>query len=161
MNRVKLLALLAGVILIHCAAGGAALAIVPEYTVDEKGIHLKGIGPENPILYDNDWWFDVFDNNYLWTQARLKAMTDASQCFTPIRQMIERINRMLQGWQRYFSQGYPAQAYRDVDSYTLRRLRQHLRRRSQRAYKNPEDVTWWDHLQRLGWSPLQKRQVYT
>ena len=90
---------------------------------------------------------------------RLKTMTDASQCFTPIRQMIERINRMLQGWQGYFSQGYPAEAYRDVDSYTLRRLYIHLRRRSQRAYRKPKGVTWWVHLQRLEWTPLQKRPV--
>ena len=88
---------------------------------------------------------------------RLKAMTDARQCFTPIRQMMERINGMLRGWQGYFSQGYPRQAYRDVDSYTLRRLRKHLSRRSQRAYKKPKGVPWWDHLQHLGWCPLQTR----
>ena len=88
---------------------------------------------------------------------RLKGMTEARQCFTPIRQMIERINRTLRGWQGYFSQGYPAGAYRDVDSYTMRRLYLHLHRRSQRAYKKPKGVTWWDHLQQLGWSPLQKR----
>jgi RNA-directed DNA polymerase len=92
---------------------------------------------------------------------RLREMTDARQCFTPIRQMIERINRMQRGWQGYFSQGYPGQAYRDVDSHTLRRLRKHLSRRSQRAYKKPKGVTWWDHLQRLGWSPLQTRRVKT
>ena len=46
-------------------------AIVPEHEVDEKGVHLKGVGPDNPILYDNDWWFDVFDNNYLWAQVSL------------------------------------------------------------------------------------------
>ena len=92
-------------------------------------------------------------------RAKLKEMTDASQCFTPIRQLIERINRMLRGWQGYFSQGYPAGAYRKVDSYTLRRLRTHLCRRSQRAYKKPAGVTWWAHLQRLGWTPLQKRPV--
>ncbi len=90
---------------------------------------------------------------------RLKEMTGANQCFTPIRQVIERINRMLRGWQGYFSQGHPSDAYRDVDSYTQRRLSTHLRRRSQRAYKKPAHVTWWDHLQRLGWTPLQKRLV--
>ena len=90
---------------------------------------------------------------------KLKEMTDASQCFTPIRQLLERINRLLCGWQGYFSQGYPADAYRDVDSYTLRRLCIHLGRRSQRAYKRPAGVTWWAHLQRLGWTPLQKRPV--
>jgi RNA-directed DNA polymerase len=90
---------------------------------------------------------------------RLQEMTDASQCFVPIRRMIEPINRMLRGWQGYFSPGYPRDAYRDVDSYTLRRLRIHLSRRSQRGYKKPKGVMWWNHLQRLGWSPLPKRLV--
>jgi len=90
---------------------------------------------------------------------RLREMTDTSKCFVPIRSLIEQINRMLRGWQGYFSQGYPSDAYRDVDSYTLRRLRTHLSRRSQRGYKKPKGVTWWAHLQRLGWTPLQQRPV--
>ncbi len=46
-------------------------AIVPEHTVSNGAVHLQGVGPNNPIIYDNDWWFDVFDNNYLWAQASL------------------------------------------------------------------------------------------
>ena len=34
-------------------------------------------------------------------------------------------------------------------------------RRSQRAYKKPDGVTWWDQLQRLGWVPLQTRPMRT
>lgn len=48
-----------------------APAIVPEHTVEDGAVHLRGVGPDNPIIYDNDWWFDVFDNNYLWAQASL------------------------------------------------------------------------------------------
>jgi len=88
---------------------------------------------------------------------KLREMTDARQCFTPVRELIARIHRTLRGWQGYFSQGYPQAAYRDVDRFTQRRLRNHLNRRSQRGYKKPKDATWWDHLQRLGWHPLQKR----
>ncbi len=102
-------------------------------------------------------FYALYDRVYRWD--KLKEMTDASQCFTPIRPLTERINRMLRGWQGYFSQGYPADTYRDVDSYTLRRLCTHLGRRSPRAYKRPAGVTWWAHLQRLGWTPLQKRPV--
>jgi RNA-directed DNA polymerase len=90
---------------------------------------------------------------------RLRERTDAQKCFVPIRSLIAQINRMLRGWQGYFSPGYPSDAYRDVDSYTLRRRRTHLSRRSQRGYKKPKGVTWWDHLQQLGWLPLQKRPV--
>ncbi len=133
----------------------------------EPGVGLNFLG--YTFRYDRDRYDR--DGHYLnltpsrkslqQVRDRLREMTEARQCFTPIRQMMERINRMLRGWQGYYSQGYPGQAYRDVDSYTLRRLRKHLSRRSQRAYKKPKGVTWWDHLQRLGWSPLQTRQVKT
>jgi hypothetical protein len=46
-------------------------AVVPDHTVTNGAVYLKSVGPDNPILYDNDWWFDVFDNNYLWAQASL------------------------------------------------------------------------------------------
>lgn len=46
-------------------------AEAPEFRVDGGAVSLAGVGPENPLLYDNDWWFDVFDNNYLWAQASL------------------------------------------------------------------------------------------
>lgn len=92
---------------------------------------------------------------------KLKEMTDASRCFMPIRRMIGQINQTLRGWKAYFSTGYPRLAYRDVDSYTLQRLRNHLKRRSQRPYRKPAGVTWWTHLQKLGWCPLQKQPVKT
>jgi len=58
---------------------GAVLAImglklsaaVPEHAIADGVLHLRGVGPDNPVIYDNDWWFDVFDNNYLWAQASL------------------------------------------------------------------------------------------
>ncbi len=50
---------------------GNCFAVLPEFTVADDGVHIKGVGPENPIIYDNDWWYDVFDNNYLWAQASL------------------------------------------------------------------------------------------
>jgi hypothetical protein len=48
-------------------------AELPMHSMDERGVHLDGVVPDNPIIYDNDWWFDVFDNNYLWAQASLGA----------------------------------------------------------------------------------------
>jgi len=49
----------------------SARAIVPEHAVVNGAVQLKGVSPDDPIIYDNDWWFDVFDNNYLWAQASL------------------------------------------------------------------------------------------
>lgn len=59
------------VVLLLAFAVARAVAVLPEFSVDQDGVHIKGVGPDNPIIYDNDWWFDVFDNNYLWAQASL------------------------------------------------------------------------------------------
>ena len=42
-----------------------------EHHVADGAVRIAGVGPENPIVYDNDWWADVFDNGYLWAQASL------------------------------------------------------------------------------------------
>jgi hypothetical protein len=49
----------------------AARAVVPDYAIANGSVRLAGVGPDNPLIYDNDWWFDVFDNNYLWAQVSL------------------------------------------------------------------------------------------
>lgn len=68
MKRLLLVLLLSG-------ATSPSWAGLPAYTVDNGAVRLAGVGPDNPIIYDNDWWFDVFDNNYLWAQASLGHAT--------------------------------------------------------------------------------------
>lgn len=59
--------------MMFCTLSPCAEAVVPEYTIEDGAVRIVGVGPDNPIIYDNDWWFDVFDNNYLWAQASLGA----------------------------------------------------------------------------------------
>jgi hypothetical protein len=47
----------------------AASAVIPEYTNAAGIVRLQGVGPDNPILYDNDFWTDVPDAAYLWAKA--------------------------------------------------------------------------------------------
>lgn len=68
MNRHHTLSLGVATAIAFLAATRAA---VPEHTVENGAVRITGVGPDNPIIYDNDWWFDVFDNNYLWAQASL------------------------------------------------------------------------------------------
>lgn len=48
-----------------------AYAEAPSFENVNGAIRIAGVGPDNPIIYDNDWWFDVFDKNYIWAQASL------------------------------------------------------------------------------------------
>jgi RNA-directed DNA polymerase len=66
-------------------------------------------------------------------------MTDHRQCYQPIPQLIEELNRHLKGWKNYFD-----------FAYVRYRLTQHLRRRSQRPYRPPEGVSFYKQIQRLG-----------
>jgi group II intron reverse transcriptase/maturase len=49
---------------------------------------------------------------------------------TTVEKRVEELNPVIRGWSNYFSQGPVGRIYRDIDSYTARRLRVWLRRRS-------------------------------
>ena len=81
-------------------------------------------------------------------------MTGSNRCWIPVAELIGEINGTLHGWENYFRHGYPRKAFRQVNSFGLRRLAGHLRRRSQRAYRRPEGTSLYAHLQALGLQPL-------
>jgi RNA-directed DNA polymerase len=83
-------------------------------------------------------------------REKLHEMTNHRQCYKPIPELIEGLNRHLKGWKNYFDFGYPRQAFREINSYVRYRLEQHLRRRSQRPYRPPEGVSFYEHIKRLG-----------
>ncbi len=62
---------LCAALLLLAFAPAQGRGVVPTHRVTPRGVEIEGVGPDSPILYDNDWWFDVFDNNYLWAQASL------------------------------------------------------------------------------------------
>jgi RNA-directed DNA polymerase len=83
-------------------------------------------------------------------RQRLREMTSSRMCFMPIPVMIEWVNRHLEGWANYFSHGYPRMAKRHVNYFVRQRLYRHLRRRSQRPFRPPKGVTFYDQLARMG-----------
>ena len=83
-------------------------------------------------------------------RERLHEMTDSHQCFKPIPILIRELNRHLKGWANYFSIGYSTGVHWEIDWYVRGRLIQHLQRRSQRPFRPPKGVSWYQHLQQLG-----------
>jgi len=83
-------------------------------------------------------------------REKLHKMTDHRQCHKPIPQLIEELNRHLKGWKNYFDFGYPRMAFREINTYVRYRLTQHLRRRSQRPFRPPEGVSFYEQIQRFG-----------
>ena len=83
-------------------------------------------------------------------RAKLREMTSSRFCFKPLPALIQELNRNLQGWTAYFRVGYPRRAYDNLNYYLQHRLRLHLDRRSQRRYRAPANVSFYEHLRQLG-----------
>ncbi len=89
-------------------------------------------------------------------REKLRALTDRRWGWKPIPTLIGELNRHLRSWVSYFQFGYPSRAFETINEYVEMRLRQHLRRRSQRLFRRPEGVRDGERLQRLGWVLLRR-----
>jgi RNA-directed DNA polymerase len=81
---------------------------------------------------------------------RLREMTSSKMCFKPLLKMINELNSHLTGWSNYFSFGYPAMAKRKINHHVREWLYCHLSRRSQRPFRPPNGVTFYEQFKRIG-----------
>jgi len=79
---------------------------------------------------------------------KLRAMTDYRRCYVPVNELIDTVNRQLEGWSNYFSYGYTSRAYRVLNAFTVNRMVIHLQRRSQRACRPPAGMSYYQFLTR-------------
>ena len=83
-------------------------------------------------------------------RQKLYETISHKRCFVPLPQLIEELNKHLKGWANYFSYGYPRQGRREINAYVRERLTQHVRRRSQRPFRPPKGVSYYEHFNRMG-----------
>ncbi len=104
-------------------------------------------------LYGTDRrYLNMFPSKKSVARARdkLRELTRPERCFRPAGAVVKDVCRWMHSWGRYFSHGYPRVAFRQVNAFAQVRLVIHLKRRSQRAYRKPSDVSFYTHLQALG-----------
>jgi RNA-directed DNA polymerase len=132
--------------------------VIGDLRVDSERLDFLGYS----FRYDRDrhgrerHYWNVFPSPGALVRERKKLtqMTDARQGFTPVDELIERLNRHLCGWANYFSVGYPRKAYRDINNHVHYRLGKHLRRRSQRGWAASANVSVYAQLHKLGLKTL-------
>ena len=72
------------------------------YAVTARGLEISGLDQDNPLIYDNDWWFDTPDKNYLWAKASL------GQANLPQNEMTQDVQRIAKWfWDRSTRQEKP------------------------------------------------------
>jgi RNA-directed DNA polymerase len=124
--------------------------------LSEAGTHLDFLGYQ--FRYNRDRFGR--DTRYLhWgasakslsrEKAVLTEMTASRQGLKPIAQLITQINRHVKGWMNYFSLGYPYEVFQKIGHHVRSRMIRHLRGRSQRPFRIPEEATWYGALTDLG-----------
>ena len=62
--------------------GFCSSARAPSFAIRNHTVVIDGVTSNNPVLYDNDWWTDVFDNKYLWARASLGLINLQGQIVT-------------------------------------------------------------------------------
>jgi RNA-directed DNA polymerase len=128
--------------------------------LDEEGTQLDFLG--YTFRYDRDLfgrprrYLNLFPSAKALQreQAVLHQKTSSRWGWMPIPMLIQNLNQHLKGWMNYFQLGYPRQTFRRLGHYVRHRLGQHLRRRSQRAYRPPAEVSLYRHLLDLGLMPM-------
>lgn len=97
-------------------------------------------------------WLRLFPSEKTMHRQRqwLRDNISHRNCFEPLPEMMTRLNRHYAGWARYFSLGHPRREYRQINWHLQTRLIRHLRRRSQRGYQKPDNLSWSAHLENLG-----------
>ena len=79
-------------------------------------------------------------------REKVRQLVNRHRSHVPIPEVIDKLNQQLGGWAGYFSKGYPRKSHRQMNRFVQLRLIKHLKRRSQRPYRPPAEVTWYQHL---------------
>lgn len=97
-------------------------------------------------------YLNIFPSRKALAKARetIRDLTSPQRCFLPVVQMIGAINSWSTGWTNYFTYGYPRVAFRSMHHFIVDRVTNHLRRRSQRAYRPPAGKSLYAHVHDLG-----------
>ena len=113
------------------------------YTFRFSRSHRPGGGPRY-------WRVEASSKAQKSARNKLRDLTSARFCWMPVKDVVDRTNAFLRGWLAYFSKGYPAKARRTLVRFAEERLIRHLRRRSQRPYRPPDGVSFFQHVHDLG-----------
>ena len=90
--------------------------------------------------------------------AKVKGQTLSIMKPVKNEEIVQRVNKVLDGWGNYFQCGYPKRMFDKVNWYVRNRLYLHFNRKSQRGYVLKHAPNFYAELQAMGLHRLQWRQ---
>ena len=85
---------------------------------------------------------------------KIRELTGPEVCYMPVGEVIEEVNKSLEGWKNFFRIGYCRREFRKMNFFVFERVSRHLHRRSQRGYKIPKGQSVYSFLKQLGLNQL-------
>jgi len=92
----------------------------------------------------------ISDNALKREGRKLREMTCRKMCFKPLPKLIGEVNVHLRGWANYYGYGYPGRGFRKINRYVRERLTRHAKRKSQRPFRPPQGVSYYEQFKRMG-----------
>ena len=90
--------------------------------------------------------------------AKVKEQTLSIMKPVKNEEIVQRVNKILVGWDNYFQCGYPSRMFDKVNWYVRNRLYLHFNRKSQRGYVLKYAPNFYSELQAMGLHRLQRRR---
>ena len=90
--------------------------------------------------------------------AKVKEQTLSIMKPVKNEEIVQRVNKILVGWDNYFQCGYPTRMFDKVNWYVRNRLYLHFNRKSQRGYVLKYAPNFYSELQAMGLHRLQRRR---
>ena len=90
--------------------------------------------------------------------AKVKELTLSIMKPVKNEEIVQRVNKILVGWDNYFQCGYPARMFNKVNWYVRNRLYLHFNRKSQRGYVLKYAPNFYQELQAMGLHMLRRRR---
>ncbi|MDR0328596.1 MAG: group II intron reverse transcriptase/maturase [Planctomycetaceae bacterium] len=94
----------------------------------------------------NGWYWNRIPSKKSLKRFRARVHEITSNDFRPIGVVIIRLNRFMRGWSNYYGTGYPSQAFNALNHYVNGRIWKFLRHLSQRPFKPPEGMSWYEFI---------------
>ena len=90
--------------------------------------------------------------------AKVKEQTLSIMKPVKNEEIVQRVNKILVGWDNYFRCGYPTRMFDKVNWYVRNRLYLHFNRKSQRGYVLKYAPNFYQELQAMGLHMLRRRR---
>lgn len=81
---------------------------------------------------------------------RLHEMTNHRKSHQPLDELIQELNEHLRGWSNYYRHGQSRREMREINGFVRARITRHLRRRSQRGWRQSPGKSVYSQLQEMG-----------